>query len=243
MTRPAKSQRRSRDRLIAQHRRYVENLAGTLIRVMSLPARLRDDLVAAGYLGLVEAAERFDSSLGMEFKNFAYRRIRGAMIDSIRRSSELSGRGYRKARAFDAAFSLRNELDFKMGLKKEADPAARDHLAEMLNYVADSTLVYRLSLADAEHDGAPDGLQSPSPEDLLDSRQDCEEFGRLLRELPPKERQVLEEYYFRGKSFVEIARQQGGVSKSWVCRLHQRAIQRLRRSYQALIAEGLGPRM
>ncbi|MCW5964622.1 MAG: hypothetical protein KIT83_11335 [Bryobacterales bacterium] len=81
--------------LIVTHRSYAHALAAELLR--GLPPRVaREDLEAAAELGLVEAAQAFDSSLGVLFKTFAYYRIRGAIYDALRKMTWFSKSVYDK---------------------------------------------------------------------------------------------------------------------------------------------------
>ena len=98
-----------RDALVEQYQGYVHATVRKLIKFMGLPANRFDDFVSAGYLGLVEAAGRFDAQANDNFQNYAYLRIRGAIIDSIREGSELKGVGYKRAQALAAAHDVRME--------------------------------------------------------------------------------------------------------------------------------------
>lgn len=70
--------------LIAEHRRMVHGLAHQLRRELSFRGEV-DDLIAFGFGGLLEAQHRFDPGRGVRFQTFAYHRIRGAMLDGVRK--------------------------------------------------------------------------------------------------------------------------------------------------------------
>lgn len=70
--------------LIAEHRRMVHGLAHQLRRELSFRGEV-DDLIAFGFGGLLEAENRFDPGRGVRFQTFAYHRIRGAMLDGMRK--------------------------------------------------------------------------------------------------------------------------------------------------------------
>src|SRR5438876_11670053 len=75
-----------RDRLILDHLPLVRHAIGRLVG--RLPTGVdTENLESAGILGLVEAAHRYDAERGVKFETFAYPRIRGAMVDELRRSS------------------------------------------------------------------------------------------------------------------------------------------------------------
>lgn len=224
-----------RDALIEEYQDYVHYVVGYLIQSMSLPAQYFDEFVSAGYLGLVEAAERFDFESGRPFKNFAFLRIRGAIIDSIRECSELTGKAYRYARALRAADELRQELTSELDLAgAEASLEAKDRLGAVLDYAAKSVMAFRLTLGECENKVTTRDSYGESPEVLLRRKQQSELFRSMVATLPEKERLVIEEYYFNDKSFTEIADEQAGLSKSWISRLHMRALQRLQERWQEL---------
>lgn len=78
----------SRDELIVSHLKYVKHILGKLL--IDFPTAIDvENLEAAGILGLVEAANRFSPERGIDFKTFAYQRIRGAVFDELRRNCPL----------------------------------------------------------------------------------------------------------------------------------------------------------
>ena len=228
--------KQARDALIERYRGFVEMVARKLIHCLGLPNEQYEEFVAAGYLGLVEAAGRYDKRVGASFKTYAYLRIRGAMIDSIRECSDVSGAGYRYARALQAAQELREDE-----LASELSGKARgrsERLARMLEYAAKSALAFRLSMSDAEHEIVAI-MDADDPETNALARERAQIFVSLVATLPKKERMVVEEYYFKGKSFSEVVEAHPGFSKSWVSRLHSRALKLLKVKYEEAMQEAL----
>jgi RNA polymerase sigma factor for flagellar operon FliA len=219
-----------RKTLIDQYQDYVQYLVGGLIKTMNLPPDLFDEFVAAGNLGLVEAAQRYDSESGTDFSAFAYLRIRGAVIDSIRECADLTGKAYRFARALQAINDHREDL------VDLVEPASNqeDTLARVMDYAATGTLCFRLSISDVENELEDDG--AGDPERALNLQQDGELLRQLVLELPDKERRVIEDYYYRGHSLAQISRNYDDFSKSWVSRLHSRALQMLKDKYVEAMA-------
>ena len=84
--------------LIAQHEKMVHGLASRLRRELSLRGDL-DDLIAFGFGGLLEAHHRFDPGRGVRFQTFAYYRIRGAMLDGVRKMADLPRRAHERLQA------------------------------------------------------------------------------------------------------------------------------------------------
>jgi RNA polymerase sigma factor FliA len=227
-----------RDTLVDEHRKFVHAVVLTLVRRFDLPRAQLEDFIACGYLGLVEAAQRFDFSTGNDFKNYAYLRIRGAVIDGIRRSGALTGHAYRQVRAAEAAQDVR-EANWEQKMAGVRRPPSKQRLAEIVDFAAQSALIYRLSVPDVEEElqGNHDHfIDAEHPEETYDRKQFAQMLCQLVEELPEKERHVIESYYYRDKSFVEIANESGTMSKSWISRLHARALERLRKRYLEEIA-------
>ena len=85
----------SQKELVEQYSEYVVRIAKQVKRTLS-PNIETDDLISYGMTGLIEAAERFDPSLGANFSTFSYYRIRGAIYDGLRVMGSLSRTEYRR---------------------------------------------------------------------------------------------------------------------------------------------------
>lgn len=213
-----------RDALIEQYHDFVDMVVGRLIRTMGFPHSLREDFVSAGFLGLVEAATRFDPSKGYEFRSFAFLRIRGAIIDYIRSSCELSGAAYRVFKALEAAHEMRAE-ELDRSIRVPRDP--RQRATEAVEHLAKSAVAFRLtalkgSLIKAEGESPDD------PEKKLEEKRASQKIRAIVATLPEKERTIVEQYYFHDRKLTDVAAQYAGLSKSWVSRLHDRALEILR---------------
>lgn len=214
-----------RDLLIEEYLGFVESVAKRLIQSMRLPVALYEEFVAAGYLGLVEAAERFVPESGPGFKRYAFLRIRGAIIDGLRRSSDISGPAYRFSRALQAAHEVREMTAAEHDDHRESAPVK---LARILDAAAQGAIAFRLSMEDADRAFATLS-DAHTPEIGLLESEETKKLRQVVATLPLIERKIIEEYYFNGRSFTEIAELHGeGISKSWVSRLHVRALARIR---------------
>jgi RNA polymerase sigma factor for flagellar operon FliA len=224
-------------KLVVKYQRYAEQVVGKLIVSLGLPRMHADDYISAGYMGLVEAAGRFDPTRNQaEFKSYAYLRIKGAVIDNIRQTSELSGRVYKYARALQAAGDIR-EMFFE-DMRRQAIRPRRENLYKVLEYASQSALAFKLSLCESAEElseyTSPDDPEAPLAKD-----QDAKLLKRLVDTLPEMEQLVIKEYYFEDSSFAEIARNHAGLSKSWVSRLHVRGLKHLKRIYLKELEEKL----
>jgi RNA polymerase sigma factor for flagellar operon FliA len=223
--------RSERDRLITVHFELVRSIAGALRASPIGSGILFDDLVAYGAHGLLQAAERFDSTKGVPFEIFARYRIRGAMVDGIRRHHWLSRRAYKR---------LRTEQLLAIGVPANdvhpfpctSQAPATGSLSLSPNRLDEthnngSSSHFRTDdLADCFAGDRWNGRQMAQrpvePDDTMQVR-----VKAALGHLPEKERRVVELCYFAGMTF-EQAGAQLGVRRSWVCRLHTRAIGALR---------------
>jgi len=218
--------------LIENHRSYAHAIAAEVLRKLP-PQAERAELEAAADLGLVEAAQAFDSSRGVQFKTFSYYRIRGAVYDSIRRATCVSKTEYDKVRAEAAA----NEYMTDYADGKQADGTAESLLDSMSRASEALAACYFLSL-EAENAPNPQDPSQDAEQLLLESEQ-----GTLLREaienLPDNQRTIFEGYYFQNKKFNEIAGELG-LSKSRVCRIHAKGLEALRDQLTGVVAAPVG---
>ena len=219
-----------KNQLVEQHLSLVQAIARKLKK--TLGARIEyDDLVAYGSKGLVEAADRYDARPGVAFTTFAYYRIRGAMFDGLRTMGWYSRADYARYRAEERANEyLQSHADrptaggaaAEGGASQAADSASA--LAAVAQVLSGVAAVHITSL-EAASSVADETFASP------DAGIDTGRLGTRVRaavtKLPEKERRLLELYYFEEKTLEEA----GGVlglSKSWACRLHARAVDLLR---------------
>jgi RNA polymerase sigma factor for flagellar operon FliA len=222
---------RDRDSLVQQHLGLVQSVARKLRK--QITARIDfDDLVGYGSKGLIEAAERFDPAHGVAFTTFAYYRIRGAMLDGLRTMGWYSRADYARYRAEERATEyLQNQAERAGAAATGAREGAADGeatiegklsaIAELLSGVA----TVHITSLEAAAAVADDRL--PAPDASLDTGRLSARVRDAVGHLPDRERQLLELYYFADKNLEEAGAVMG-LSKSWACRLHARAVDLLR---------------
>ncbi len=207
------------DELIEAHRGYARALAAEVLR--GLPRQVgREDLDAAAELGLVEAAQVFDPSLGVLFKTFAYYRIRGAIYDALRKMTWFSKTLYDKYKFEIAANEYLGEYHASTP-QNDGTPALR-RVAQITDTVASC---YLLSLETERIDCADQAAQGAEQQAM--QQQTCTKLQEALARLPEKHRTVLHCYYFEDLSLEQVG-ERLGLSKSWVCRVHARSLEMLR---------------
>ncbi len=212
---------------------FVESLARRV--AASMPHSIDiGDLVQDGMIGLIDAAHRFDEGRGIKFETFAERRVRGAMIDALRR--EAWPRGVRRVRReLEAAReSLRRELGAEPSLADLAARVGSDEARLGRTIVRIHTIESTSPLSAGDHaDGAAlPAVLVPSEPTAPDKAYEISEVRARIRgalmSLPPRERKVISLYYFGEVTMKQIG-EEIGVNESRVSQLHARAIQRLRK--------------
>ena len=190
---------------IAQHERMVHGLANRLRRELSLRGDL-DDLIAFGFGGLLEARHRFDPSRGVRFQTFAYHRVRGAMLDGVRKMSQLPRRAHER---FQAAAET----------TPTAAPTALDKAFTRMTALSTATVLQGR-------------FGNESPEAVLLKNESITRLLQALPSLSPRQRVLVRGFYFEGRSIDAMARELG-ISKSWASRLHTNALRELRDALDA----------
>lgn len=226
-----------REALILQYTPLVKFVIGRM--AIGLPAIMDyDDVFSVGIVGLIEALERYDPTKGVKFETYAISRIRGSIIDSLRKADRLSRTARQNMRQVEEATEA---LRVKLG----REPSNREVAAtigvspdRLKRIVSDASWV-TVSLdglldGSASGDGYPaaEMPRDPSKQDVPRQLEHREEVGALagaILELPERERLVVSLYYQDELSQREIAKVLG-VSESRVCQLHARALERLRGS-------------
>lgn len=211
---------------------FVEALARRMASTMPHSIDI-SDLVQDGVIGLIDAAHRFDDSRGIKFETFAERRIRGAMIDALRKDAW--PRGVRRVRReLEAAREkLRASLGHEPSLADLAEAIGSDEKRLGKTIVRINTIESTSPFSNVE---AVDESQLPAvlvpaePErpDLQYERDEVKARVRnAIATLPPREQRVIALYYYNEVTMKDIGAELG-VNESRVSQLHARAIRRLR---------------
>lgn len=227
---------RQRER-IAAGLPFVESLARRVASSMPHSIEL-GDLVQDGMLGLIDAAFRFDEARGIKFETFAERRVRGAMIDALRRDAWPRGVRRQRRELEAAREELRRELGAEPSLADLAARVGSDEARLSRTIVRINTIesTSPLSAGDnVDSSTMPTALvpSEPTPPDR--AYEDLEVRDRVraaIASLPPRERKVIGLYYYQEATMKQIGAEIG-VNESRVSQLHARAIQRLRKALGA----------
>jgi RNA polymerase sigma factor for flagellar operon FliA len=214
-----------RDRLVAQHLSLVQAIAAKLKRSLGRSIEF-DDLVGYGTKGLLEAAERFDATQGAAFTTFAYYRVRGAMLDGLRTMGWYSRADYARYRAEERANEyLQNQSERDTAGQQAGGKSDRAEAMESIAEILGGVATIHITSLEAAASVADEKL--PAPDADIQRVQANAQVRKALAGLPEKERALMEMYYFGDKN-LEEAGAALGLSKSWACRLHARAVGLLR---------------
>ena len=210
---------------VRQYEPFVRGIAKHTTAQLEIEGDL-EDLVAAGFEGLLDARKRFDASRGVAFKSFAYYRVRGAVIDAVRQNAYLPRRAYARLKAAEALDLEGEQAAEQRGAAEAAGAVARDPEQGLraIDGILGRIAAAYCTAAGTESDDPP---ESPNPEHAFLARERHDRLRRALDALPEPERALLQGHYLQDRRFDEIAKDLG-LSKSWASRLHTRALDKLR---------------
>ena len=215
---------------VVEHEPLVKRIAFHLMS--RLPASVQaDDLIQAGMIGLIEASRKFDPEQGASFETYAGIRIRGAMLDEIRRTDWTPRSVHRKAR--DGAEAVR-KIENEKGRDARDVEVAKEMGLELDEYhkiLQDATGCRIFSFEDPGtigEDGYAPTLEQPNqPLESLQNGDFKQGLATAIKGLPERERLVMALYYDEELNLREIG-DILGVSESRVCQIHGQALIRLR---------------
>lgn len=216
--------------LVEQHATMVKRIAHHLMA--RLPSHVQlNDLVQSGMVGLLEAAQNFDVSKGASFETFAGIRIRGSMLDEVRKDDWAPRSVHRNARKVTVAIKA---VESRTG-RDATDQQVADEMAvpldEYYSYLQDSagTRLFSYDEVTEQDDSSLKLAASAAPTPFDEVQQDAfkEQLAQAIDTLPERERMVLALYYQEELNLKEIG-SLIGVSESRVSQIHSQAALRLR---------------
>jgi len=239
----AKGDLAARDTLLTENLSLVHHVARQLERKLSNELD-HDELVSAGTLGLMAAMNAFDPDRGLAFSTFAVPRIRGAILDELRRQDHVPRSVRRKTRDITAARNVLAAKLCRMPEDSEVAEALGVDVQTLWKWESDVEGAIRVPI---DRPASDRGETHTSPLDLLHTDSDSavdEKLGReqevaMLREailkLKEQERTVLALYYFEELKLHEIA-EILGLTESRVSQIRSKALSRLRETVGVALA-------
>ena len=231
-----------RERMIVQYAPLVKYVVGRM--AVSMPGLLAtEDIIGYGTVGLIQAVDRYDPSVGVKFETYAIRRIKGAILDAIRSLQQLSRDASRRTRDLDHAYDELLQKNGRMPTNREV----ADHLGlsadEMRQALMDASIsVVSLDTpmgetADGDRPSLLDQItddDAPGVSDQVERQHLYKALVKAIEELSERDRLVINLYYYEELTLKEIS-EVLGVSTSRVSQLHAAAVFRLRAALRAFI--------
>ncbi len=220
----------STDEMVERYAPLVKRIAHHILARMPSSV-LVEDLIQAGLIGLLEAARNYDVSKGASFETYAGIRIRGAMIDDVRRGDWAPRSVHRNARRVsEAMHTVETRLSRDASDHEVAEElgVSLDEYYSMLQDSTSSKLFSYDELTSGE-DGPEEQLPAEGLSPFEGIQQDAMRQGlaKAISQLPERERLVLALYYDEELNLKEIGLVLG-VSESRVSQIHSQAAMRLR---------------
>lgn len=223
---------RGRDELVTRYLPLIKYVVGRM--AVTPPSGLDyEDILSFGVFGLLDAVDKFDPSKGFVFQTYAIPRIRGAILDELRKCDWFSRTGREKVQKYNRALEkiLRDKGEFKdewliqeMGVEPDEyyeiqELASRGYITSLddTTPLDDGELPVEATLADDRETAV----------ERLDDESDKQQLIEALQELPDRERQMLSLYYYEGLTLKEIGAVMG-VSESRVSQIHGKGLSMLR---------------
>lgn len=222
---------RRREELIMTYAPLVKFIAERM--AIRMPSHIsKDDLTSAGIIGLFDAIDNFDSSRGIKFETYAFYRIKGAILDEMRRLDWIPRSVRKEVQEIEAAITA---IRVKLGRDPEDHEIALELGVSLESYfkMIDKAKGINLMSLDESVTGSSDTAvnkmksKTPSPLDELNKNEVKRVIADALSKLSEKEQLVVSLYYFNELTLKEIARVMG-LTESRISQVHSKAIITLR---------------
>lgn len=220
-----------REQLILEYANVVNLVAGRLSMYLGYTVEY-DDLVGYGIFGLIDAIDKYDTAKNVKFETYASLRIRGSILDQIRKMDWIPRTLRQKQKQMDTAVA---KLEAANGR-----PATADEIAEELgisrdeydNWKTEAEFTNMVSLDDYLEQGSEGrietlGAKFQQPENALQKKELKKMLVEALQTLTEKEQKVITFYYYEELTLKEIS-QILSVSESRVSQLHTKALQKIK---------------
>ncbi|MCR5154990.1 MAG: FliA/WhiG family RNA polymerase sigma factor [Lachnospiraceae bacterium] len=223
-----------REKLIIEYAGLVKIVAGKLSIYLGYNVEY-DDLVGYGTFGLIDAIDKYDFGKGVKFETYASLRIRGAILDQIRKMDWLPRSVRQRQKQIDAAYNKIESIYGRVATDEEVAGELNISLDELDTWQAQTKAAGLVSLEDYMDQGNEGGISSigensedyKQPDAIIEKSEMKQILVDSLESLTEKEKRVIVLYYYEELTLKEIS-QVLEVTESRVSQLHSKAIQKLR---------------
>lgn len=233
-----------REQLIIEYAPLVKLVAGRLSMYLGHNVEY-DDLVSYGIFGLIDAIDKFDLAKNVKFETYASLRIRGAILDQIRKMDWIPRTVRQRQRKMDEAIK---QIEMRTGKNATDEELARElglTEDELCNWQSQMKVTNVVSLNEFEENGPEPVIDTSNkshfaqPEDVVEEAELKETLVAALDLLTEKERKVIELYYYEEMTLKEISKILE-VSESRVSQLHTKGLLKMRKrmgTYMNILVE------
>ena len=228
-----KPTRELREQLIIEYSQLVKLVAGRLSMYLGHNVEY-DDLVSYGIFGLIDAIDKFDADKNVKFETYASLRIRGAILDQIRKMDWIPRTVRQRQRKLDEAVK---QIEAQTG-----KTASDDEIAQVLGISSDELLNWQsqlkvsnlVSMTEFEENGTEPAMDTTynshftQPEEVVEKEELKKTLVEALDALTEKERRVIELYYYEEMTLKEISKILE-VSESRVSQLHTKSLTKMKK--------------
>ena len=226
-----------REQLILAYAQLVKLVAGRLSMYLGHNVEY-DDLVSYGIFGLIDAIDKFDMDKNVKFETYASLRIRGAILDQIRKMDWIPRTVRQRQRKIDEAIKLVEMRTGKAATDEEIAQELGVSEDELVNWQSQLKVTNVISLSEFEEQGQEPTLENVNknrfsqPEEVVEEKELKQKLIESLDLLTEKERRVIELYYYEDLTLKEISLVLE-VSESRVSQLHTKALLKMRKKMGA----------
>lgn len=214
------------EKFVLEHRVLVKKIALHIKK--KLPSHIElDDLLQAGFVGLLEARKQYKSNMGTAIETYASIRIRGAIIDSLRKNSWGARETLRNMRLINEAVSRIEQRGQKQATSEEVAEELGISLDEHLMMCQQISMNSIISIDMLEDENMLIGDEEENPSFITQKDDIIQHIKQILVTLPEREQLVLSLYYIEEFTFKQIG-EILDLTEARICQLHSQAISRLK---------------
>lgn len=223
----------TKEKIILEYAPLVKLVAGRLSMYLGYNVEY-EDLVSYGIFGLIDAIDKFDCTKDVKFETYASLRIRGAILDQIRKMDWIPRTLRQKQKKIETACHKIEEVYGRTATNKEIAEELEITIDELDTWQNQTKLTSLVSLDEFLEQGAEirmgsnTSIQFEQPERVMEKQQLKEVLVATLETLTENERKVIVLYYYEELTLKEISKVLA-VSESRISQLHTKALQKMKR--------------
>ena len=228
-----KPTRELREQLIIEYSQLVKLVAGRLSMYLGHNVEY-DDLVSYGIFGLIDAIDKFDADKNVKFETYASLRIRGSILDQIRKMDWIPRTVRQRQRKLDEAVKQIEAQTGKTASDEEIAQVLGISSDELLNWQSQLKVSNLVSMTEFEENGTEPAMDTTynshftQPEEVVEKEELKKTLVEALDALTEKERRVIELYYYEEMTLKEISKILE-VSESRVSQLHTKSLTKMKK--------------